>query len=294
MGLDFLLCGVIASIALILFTICIDSWFWTRLTAIKWPEFEVFYFNAIQNESSKWGTSPWHHYFFPIIPKMLLINSVFMFFALFKINPFIFLNELKKKKQSNLWHLFSSFIDWESVQLFFICTSFIFCYSFLPHKEVRFIFFIIAPCTLLSTIGCIRLLTFWGFRGFTNATFSMLWFRQNLQQRQEQLHYLWIPNHLLLCSIVKRFVSIKKPKSFGAICKYLKSILYELPIEIYKQIKLKIYAISSVYHFFIDLLLPFVIFLGISTSACIACYGVYEASYNYPGGVAITLFPKIV
>ena len=58
-------------------------------------------------------------------------------------------------------YIFEQIIDWDSFHLLFICTAFVFLYSFLPHKETRFIFFIIPPMTLLSTIGVLRLWNLW-------------------------------------------------------------------------------------------------------------------------------------
>eukprot|EP00484_Ammonia_sp_Unknown_P007742 CAMPEP_0197076046 /NCGR_PEP_ID=MMETSP1384-20130603/211916_1 /TAXON_ID=29189 /ORGANISM="Ammonia sp." /LENGTH=1065 /DNA_ID=CAMNT_0042514895 /DNA_START=188 /DNA_END=3385 /DNA_ORIENTATION=- len=329
----FVLYGIIGSIVCIACTLVIDSWFWTQFASLKWPEFEVLWYNTYDNKSSNWGVSPWRYYFFPLIPKMLLINAFFMLFSLFRIYPMLLITELLNryyyshhtahhnqdddddddefKHASNLplYRLLSLFVDWESLYLLLICFFFVVLYSFLPHKETRFIFFIIPPCTLLSTIGCIRLLTLWGFRGFPNASCTLHWFRQNLYARQKQLYFAWIPNAFLWSSLVRKLVSIDTPLSFVVIRRYFKCVCKEIPIEIWQTLRTNTRAMMEryknknrrnygfcilLYECLVNLLLPFFIFASIFMSTMIAWYGVYEASYNYPGGVAITLFPKIV
>ena len=85
--MQFVLYGVVGSIVCIGCTLCVDSWFWEGFGSLKWPELEVLLFNTVENQSSKWGTSPWRYYFWPLIPKMLMINVVFMAFSIFKIYP---------------------------------------------------------------------------------------------------------------------------------------------------------------------------------------------------------------
>ena len=91
----FIIYGIIGSITCIGFTLFIDSWFWTGFTKLKWPEFEVLWFNTYQNKSANWGVSPWIYYFCPMMQKMLMINWVFMFAAIFKIYPMLS-NKLSK------------------------------------------------------------------------------------------------------------------------------------------------------------------------------------------------------
>ena len=83
----FIIYGIIGSIICIGFTLFIDSWFWTGFTSLKWPEFEVLWYNTYDNKSSNWGVSPWIYYFCPIMQKMLMVNWLFMFAAIFKIYP---------------------------------------------------------------------------------------------------------------------------------------------------------------------------------------------------------------
>jgi len=314
----FMVYGILGSVACILLTVLIDSWFWEGFGRLKWPEMEVLWFNTVDNQSSKWGTSPWRYYFWPLIPKMLLVNTVFMVFSVFKMYPMILVHEISARyfsaphsddhdaaeksasdKQPSLWTLLRMTIDWESFKLLWICVMFVFLYSFLPHKESRFIFFIIPPCTLLSTIGCIRLLTLWGYRGMTHSQCTLHWFKRNLLERQRQLYFVGIPNESLLSSLVKKLVSLEA-LSFAALRKYAKLVCREMPCEIGHKlvgnIKGMVAAVKQghCWQCCTHLLLPLLIVLGIVLSLLVSWYGVYEASYNYPGGVAITVFPGIV
>lgn len=90
----------------------LDSIRWRRLV---WPEWEVFYFNVIQNKSSEWGTSPWHWYLTSALPNISV-----------PLLPLSILGFLTDRKL---------FFSLAAPVLAFITTL-----SFLPHKELRFIF----------------------------------------------------------------------------------------------------------------------------------------------------------
>lgn len=93
-------------------TIGFDSWMWGRWT---WPEGDGLYFNVILNKSHEWGTQPFLWYFYSALPRALLLSLAFVPFA-------------TKKCMKNL---------------FLIAALFIASYSFLPHKELRFILYVI-------------------------------------------------------------------------------------------------------------------------------------------------------
>jgi len=104
--------SVMVAILSLCLTISFDSFFWRRWL---WPEGEVFYFNTILNKSSQWGVMPWHWYFSSALPRammgtLFLLPGGLMFTQ--RMRPF-----------------------------FFPVLAFICLYSFLPHKELRFIIY---------------------------------------------------------------------------------------------------------------------------------------------------------
>ncbi|KAK1748702.1 Dol-P-Man:Man(7)GlcNAc(2)-PP-Dol alpha-1,6-mannosyltransferase ALG12 [Skeletonema marinoi] len=119
--------GIVTGIIGVLITAPLDSVLWQRMV---WPEFEVWWFNAVDNRSSEWGVMPFHWYFSNALPKGLLLT---MFLV-----PLAFLNLIgwtKEKPNNN-----NTMIDHTLLQFFIPTFGFVVLYSFLPHKEMRFIF----------------------------------------------------------------------------------------------------------------------------------------------------------
>ncbi|XP_047134607.1 dol-P-Man:Man(7)GlcNAc(2)-PP-Dol alpha-1,6-mannosyltransferase isoform X2 [Hydra vulgaris] len=106
---------LIAGPAALGLTVSVDSYFWQRWL---WPEGEVFYYNTLLNKSSNWGTEPFLWYFYSAIPRSLLLTYGFLPLFIATNLP----NNLK--------------------QLFYAALMYVFMYSFLPHKESRFIIYV--------------------------------------------------------------------------------------------------------------------------------------------------------
>ncbi|KAG5439216.1 hypothetical protein PCANB_001515 [Pneumocystis canis] len=109
-------------------TILVDSWFWQKF--LLWPEGAAFWFNIIQGKSSQWGVSAWHIYFSKYIPKLLL-------------NPLSFI----------LWGISFFTYTKDTINLLIPSITFVLIYSLIPHKEWRFIIYIIPSLTLVNAIG---------------------------------------------------------------------------------------------------------------------------------------------
>jgi len=121
-----LIIGITAGIIGVLITAPVDSLLWQRLV---WPEFEVWWFNAVDNRSSEWGVMPFHWYFSNALPKGILLTLFLVPLAFLNLTGWV------KERASNI-----TVIDHTLLHFFIPTLGFVVLYSFLPHKEMRFIF----------------------------------------------------------------------------------------------------------------------------------------------------------
>lgn len=117
--------GLSAAVATALASIAVDSYFWRRPC---YPELEVFYFNVVLNKSSAWGTHPFHWYFTNALPRALGLNYIVGLLATYS-------------------H-FKTLAPLVIPAITFVCM-----YSVLPHKELRFIFYVLPVFNAIAAAG---------------------------------------------------------------------------------------------------------------------------------------------
>lgn len=116
---------IITSIISLLITVPLDSYFWNTWL---WPEGMVFYFNAILNKSSEWGTLPFHAYFTSFLPRLLLVSYPLACLALVT--------------NGRVRRMLMPMIIYVAL------------FSFMPHKEWRFIIYTV-PVFTVAAATCI-------------------------------------------------------------------------------------------------------------------------------------------
>ena len=132
--------GIATMFFALILTLPLDSLLWERPV---WPEGEVFYFNAILGKSKEWGSSPWHWYFTSALPKAMLLTILLVPLSTFRIVEAIVAIEqrLRRPKSVNYNELPKSgyvWVDSQWLQFIFPVFGFVGLYSFLAHKEIRF------------------------------------------------------------------------------------------------------------------------------------------------------------
>jgi len=157
---DALKVGILTGILSLVLSASLDSLLWQRLI---WPEGEVFYFNTILGKSKDWGVSPWHWYFTSALPKAMLLTLFLVPLSMCRIVENIATTEKKwrrlpniaKEKYDRRYELF--WVDNLWLRYIIPIFGFIVLYSFLGHKEMRFIFPALPILNLGAAIGMSKL-----------------------------------------------------------------------------------------------------------------------------------------
>ncbi|KAF2636115.1 hypothetical protein P280DRAFT_510643 [Massarina eburnea CBS 473.64] len=123
--------GLAGAVVGLLCTVPIDSFFWQSFPL--WPEWTAFYYNTVLGHSADWGVSPWNFYFANALPRLMLNPATYLLCI-----PIAVLNTATRRR---------------SLDLLIPILSFVGLYSFLPHKEWRFIIYVIPGLTAVAAAG---------------------------------------------------------------------------------------------------------------------------------------------
>ncbi|KAJ1955836.1 dolichyl-P-Man:Man(7)GlcNAc(2)-PP-dolichol alpha-1,6-mannosyltransferase [Linderina pennispora] len=120
----------LAAAGFVALTVVVDSYYWQ--TAWMWPELHVFRFNVIEQRSSEWGVSPAHFYVTYFIPRLLLGALPFAISGV------------------------ALSVDAAKLAVPYIAAIAVF--SANPHKEWRFIIYVVPIFNICAALGIAKLL----------------------------------------------------------------------------------------------------------------------------------------
>lgn len=123
--------GVIHSFTALFLTLIPDSIFWKHWGRIVWPELTAFVFNVVDGKSSYWGNRDFLYYF-QRMPVILGLSPVIFV-------PLLALGVYQFRKKAILPFMTSLF--------------YILIYSFLPHKEERFVTYTVPVLNYIIVLG---------------------------------------------------------------------------------------------------------------------------------------------
>jgi alpha-1,6-mannosyltransferase len=150
--------GIAAGVVALVISVLLDSLLWQRFT---WPEGEVLFYNTVLNKSSDWGVSVWHWYWSSALPKALLGSLLFIPLAVIRLPELWTIWERRLLSRRSGPDLSASgglrWIDTAWLQFLLPALSFVTLYSFLGHKEVRFLFPALPLFNIVSAAGMTRL-----------------------------------------------------------------------------------------------------------------------------------------
>ncbi|EPE29669.1 hypothetical protein GLAREA_00829 [Glarea lozoyensis ATCC 20868] len=127
---DVVVTGLMSGTLSIAATSLVDSYFWQKPL---WPELWGFWYNVFEGKSSDWGTSPFGFYFTSLLPKLLLNPLIQLLFIPLAIT-------LPSTQRSTLNLVIPSLL-------------FVAIYSIQPHKEARFIIYVVPPLTAAASLS---------------------------------------------------------------------------------------------------------------------------------------------
>ncbi|KAI9206368.1 alpha-1,6-mannosyltransferase subunit [Polychytrium aggregatum] len=144
--------GLVAVAFSLLVTVAVDSYFWNQ--PFYWPELQVFLFNTYHNRSSEWGVSPFHAYFSTLLPKIAPLSyPLGLLFGL-----------LNRRLRPMLAPLL----------------AFLLLYSNLPHKEWRFVIYVVPMFNAFAAVGLSDL--FKGLKKGHGIPKSLKWLSRTIQR----------------------------------------------------------------------------------------------------------------
>lgn len=126
-------------------TVLVDSYFWGRWL---WPEGEVLWFNTYENKSHEWGVSRT-----PIHPQQKPANNLVSFLHFIQTLPFHWYFTSALPKSLTVAYLLapiSVVLDRRMARFAVPVVLFLALYSWLPHKELRFVFYALPIFNLMA------------------------------------------------------------------------------------------------------------------------------------------------
>ena len=147
--------GVFTGVASLVCTVPLDSALWQRPV---WPEGEVLFFNTILNKSSEWGVSAWYFYFSSSLPKAMVLTLPMVPLAILQVPEKLATVENILVRQTQLRpdipHV--NLLDTKWMPILLPAFGYVVLYSFLGHKETRFLFPVLPVFNLAAAIGLDR------------------------------------------------------------------------------------------------------------------------------------------